>query len=71
MDNAAADVSRQALPLVPGDQVMGLSVYQIDRPHQPTLIQSAQAAAAPSGLAAGIQGYAIALLRCGVGFLRQ
>jgi quinol monooxygenase YgiN len=47
------------LTLVPGDLLMGLSVFQIDQPHQDTLVQLAGATARQRGAVAGIQGSAI------------
>jgi heme-degrading monooxygenase HmoA len=50
---------RHALPLAPGNGLMGLSVYQIDQPHQATLIQTAEATARHARTDAGMQGCAI------------
>jgi hypothetical protein len=36
---------RHALTLTPGDELMSLSVYQIDKEHQTTLIQTAETTA--------------------------
>src|SRR5262245_15100347 len=48
-----------ALTLAPGDQLTGLSVFQIDQPHQRTLVQLAEATARQGKANAGIQGSAI------------
>lgn len=47
------------LTLTPGDQLMGLSVYQIDQPHQQTLVQLAAATSSRVDPEGGIQGSAI------------
>jgi heme-degrading monooxygenase HmoA len=48
-----------ALTLAPGYLLTGLSVFQIDRPHQHTLVQLAEATAGQSSADTGIQGSAI------------
>ena len=50
---------KHALTLAPGDGLVGLSVYQIDQPHQHTLVQLAGTTARQAGADAGIQGSAI------------
>jgi hypothetical protein len=44
-----------ALTLAPGDQLTGLSVFQIDQPHQHTLLQLAGATARQTRVNASIQ----------------
>ncbi len=48
-----------ALPLAPGDVLTGLSVYQVDQPHQATLVQTAEATARHARTDAGMPGCAI------------
>jgi len=48
-----------ALTLAPGDVLTGLSVYQVDQPHQATLVQTAEATARHARTDAGMQGCAI------------
>src|SRR2546429_8971328 len=48
-----------ALTLAPGERLSGLSVFQIDQPHQHTLVQLAEATAKQARADAGIQGCAI------------
>lgn len=50
---------RHALTLTPGHGLMGLSVYQIDQPHQATLVQTAEATARHARTDTGMQGCAI------------
>jgi hypothetical protein len=50
---------RHALTLAPGNGLTGLSVYQVDQPHQATLIQTAEATAGHAETDAGMQGCAI------------
>ena len=50
---------RHALTLAPGHGLMGLSVYQIDQPHQATLVQTAEATVRHAKTDAGMQGCAI------------
>ncbi len=50
---------RHALTLAPGNVLTGLSVYQIDQPHQTTLVQTAEATAKLARTDAGMQGCAI------------
>lgn len=48
-----------ALTLTPSDQLMGLSVFQIDQAHQQTLVQIAETTAQEGGPEEGIRGCAI------------
>jgi len=48
-----------ALTLAPGDQLMGLSVFQLDQSHQQPLVQIAETTAQERRSADGIHGYAI------------
>jgi heme-degrading monooxygenase HmoA len=50
---------RHTLILAPGNGLMGLSVYQIDQPHQATLVRTAEATARHARTDAGMQGCAI------------
>lgn len=50
---------RHALTLAPGNRLTGLSVYQIDQPHQATLVQTAQATTRHAKTDAGMHGCAI------------
>lgn len=50
---------RNALTLAPGHELMGLSVYQIDQPHQATLVQTAEATTGLAKMDAGLQGCAL------------
>lgn len=50
---------RHALTLAPGNVLTGLSIYQIDQPHQATLVQTAEATARHAETDAAIQGIAI------------
>ena len=50
---------RHALTLAPGNVLTGLSVFQIDQPHQTTLVQTAEATARHARTDAGMQGCAI------------
>jgi quinol monooxygenase YgiN len=54
-DETKSQSESHALTLVPGDLLTGLSVFQIDRPHQDILVQLAEATARQ----AGMQGSAI------------
>jgi quinol monooxygenase YgiN len=48
-----------ALTLAPGERLSGLNVFQIDQPHQHTLVQLAEATARQARADAGIHGCAI------------
>jgi heme-degrading monooxygenase HmoA len=50
---------RHTLTLAPGNGLTGLSVYQVDQPHQTTLVQTAEATAGHAETDAGMQGCAI------------
>jgi heme-degrading monooxygenase HmoA len=50
---------RDALTLAPGNVLTGLSVFQVDQPHQSTLVQTAEATARQASTDAGLQGCAI------------
>ncbi len=50
---------RHALTLAPGNILTGLSVFQVDQPHQTTLVQTAEAIARHARTDAGMQGCAI------------
>lgn len=50
---------RHVLTLAPGNGLVGLSVYQIDQPHQATLIQTAEVTARHASTDAGMPGCAI------------
>ena len=50
---------RHALTLAPGNVLMGLSVFQVDQPHQTTLVQTAEVTARHARTDAGMQGSAI------------
>ncbi len=50
---------RHALTLAPGNVLTGLSVFQVDQPHQSTLVQTAEATARHARTDAGMQGCAI------------
>jgi heme-degrading monooxygenase HmoA len=50
---------RHALTLAPGNVLTGLSVFQVDQPHQTTLVQTAEATARHARTDAGMQGCAI------------
>ena len=50
---------RHALTLAPGNVLTGLSVFQVDQPHQATLVQTAEATARLARMDAGMQGSAI------------
>jgi heme-degrading monooxygenase HmoA len=51
--------ARDALTLAPGNVLTGLSVFQVDQPHQTTLVQTAEATARHARTDAGMQGCAI------------
>ncbi|MDQ6659885.1 MAG: antibiotic biosynthesis monooxygenase [Chloroflexota bacterium] len=59
MRGAGEERKSHTLTLTPGDQLMGLSVFQIDQPHQQTLVQVAAATSREVGPQDGIQGSAI------------
>jgi heme-degrading monooxygenase HmoA len=50
---------RHTLTLAPGNGLTGLSVYQVDQPHQASLLQTAEATARHARTDAGMQGCAI------------
>src|SRR5437588_59890 len=50
---------RYALTLAPGNVLAGLSVFQVDQPHQTTLVQTAEVTARHARTDAGMQGSAI------------
>lgn len=50
---------RHMLTLAPGNVVTGLSVFQVDQPHQSTLVQAAEATARHARTDAGMLGCAI------------
>lgn len=50
---------RHTLPLAPGNGLTGLSVYQVDQPHQTILVQTAEATARHARTDASMQGCAI------------
>lgn len=47
------------LTLAPGNVLTGLSVFQVDQPHQTTFVQTAEATARHAMKDAGMQGCAI------------
>ena len=49
----------RALTLAPGERLSGLSVFEIDQPHQHTLVQLAEATARQARADAGIHGCAV------------
>jgi Antibiotic biosynthesis monooxygenase len=59
MRDAREERKSHALTLTPGDQLTGLSVFQIDQPHQQTLVQLAETTAMEVGPEDGIRGCAI------------
>jgi heme-degrading monooxygenase HmoA len=58
-DEIPSTSERDVLILAPGNGLTGLSVFQVDQPHQATLVQTAEATARHAGANAGIQGCAI------------
>ncbi|GAC1640816.1 MAG: hypothetical protein NVS4B9_33300 [Ktedonobacteraceae bacterium] len=50
---------RHSLTFAPGNGLTGLSVFQVDQPHQTTLVQTAEATARHARTDAGMQGCAI------------
>jgi heme-degrading monooxygenase HmoA len=50
---------RHPITLAPGNGLTGLSVFQVDPPHQATLVQTAEATARHARTDAGMQGCAI------------
>ncbi|WP_165423365.1 antibiotic biosynthesis monooxygenase family protein [Ktedonosporobacter rubrisoli] len=58
-DETKVERERHVLTLAPGDQLTGLSVFQIDQPHQHILVQVAEVTARQGKAHAGIQGCAI------------
>lgn len=50
---------RDALPLAPGNGLTGLSVFQVDQPHQATLVHTAEATARHARTDADMRGSAI------------
>src|SRR5215472_6161514 len=50
---------RHPLTLAPGNGLTGLSVFQVDQPHQATLVQTAEATARHARTNVGMQGCAI------------
>jgi len=59
MRDAGEERKSHALTLTPGDQLMGLSVFQIDQPHQQTPVQLAETIAKKGGPEEGIRSCAI------------
>jgi heme-degrading monooxygenase HmoA len=58
-DEIPSTSERDVLTLAPGNGLTGLSVYQVDQPHQTTLVQTAEATARHARTDAGMQGCAI------------
>ena len=58
-DEIPSTSERDVLTLAPGNGLKGLSVYQVDQPHQTTLVQTAEATARHARTDAGMQGCAI------------
>src|SRR5260221_286030 len=57
--SAGEKSERHALLLAPGNGLTGLSVYQVDQPHQATLVQTAETTARHGRTDAGMQSRAI------------
>jgi len=58
-DEIPSTSERDVLTLAPGNGLTGLSVYQVDQPHQTTLVQTAEATARHARTDASLQGCAI------------
>lgn len=56
---SAREPQSHTLTLAPGDQLIGLGIFQIDQPHQHTLVQIAETTAQNVGPADHIRGCAI------------
>lgn len=59
MRDAREERKSHALTLTPGDLLMGLSVFQIDQPHQKIIVQIAEATSREGGPEEGMRGCAI------------
>ncbi len=59
MRDAGKERKSHALTLTPGDQLMGLGIFQIDQAHQQTLVQLAETTAKEGEPEEGIRGSAI------------
>ena len=58
-DEIPSTSERDVLTLAPGNGLTGLSVFQVDQPHQTTLVQTAEATTRQARTDAGMQGCAI------------